>query len=84
MLPNTVKAYTLSLNVKTKTDDVDAGVLARMGLDFNTIPIGSGYTPDCQGFNLWGISRVLNAAEFSVLLILEKSPSLTFDAPSYF
>lgn len=33
LLPNTVKAYTRSLNVKTKTDDVDAEVLARMGLE---------------------------------------------------
>lgn len=33
LLPNTVKAYALSLNVKTKTDSVDAEVLARMGLE---------------------------------------------------
>lgn len=33
VLPNKVKHYTRSLNVKTKTDGVDAKVLARLGLE---------------------------------------------------
>jgi transposase len=33
ILPNKSKAYARSLNAKSKTDDIDAGLLARMGLE---------------------------------------------------
>ena len=33
LLPNTVKYYSKSLNVKTKTDQIDAEILSKMGLE---------------------------------------------------
>lgn len=33
VLPNTSKHYFLSLNIKTKTDEVDAKILSRMGVE---------------------------------------------------
>lgn len=47
VLPNKSKHYVKSLNVKTKTDAVDARLLAQMGLERH-LPVWKGMTPTMQ------------------------------------
>lgn len=44
VLPNKAKHYAKSLNIKTKNDEVDARLLARMGLERN-LPLWKGMNP---------------------------------------
>lgn len=47
VLPNKAKHYGRSLNIKTKNDEVDARLLARMGLERN-LPLWNGMNPIMQ------------------------------------